>query len=889
MKYLISILLLTMVIGHTLMAQKMTFPDLKNRNYKANEGSDLQSTPCKGTINPHLINEDWNITLKNYGAYHHTSSIPTKQLEILKKTANDVRVAKITPEKIEHTPSGRVETTPPFLGRNFRGNLRGNNVPMDNSMAISRNGFIVSAINSNVLFSNPEGKVTYNKGFADFFTLLGLGTRMYDPRVIYDVEANRFVFMCLHGSEPANTFLCLAFSKTEDPNGEWNYYKIDGNPSGDDRWFDYPNIALSKSDFYIAGLMRDLPGDWQYSVMYQIDKNDGYEGNPLTWKYYNDLKDADNLPSFNLVPALSGWNTLLTPGMYFVSNNATGGNTYNLYYTTESVKNNPSLISLQTLGTTTQLAPDARQPNTANVLNTFDSRIWSAMYLNGTIHMGSHVNTPAGDVGLFYGRMKVSDLDLQTDVLTFSGQDFGFPSFAAFGNQADSEEILVNYLISGPSIFPGQQQRVCSGNGASFLWSEPVDLKAGASFINVLSDNFERWGDYTTAGRRFVNNRTEAWVTGCFGETGGYSTWLGQLLDANQEKSMPMAEFTADLTTTQKDTTIRFNDLTAHNPTSWSWTFEGGVPATSTEKAPSVRYNAYGSFDVKLVVTNDLGTDTLVKPDFIHIQEAVTKPKANFYIINDTIFTGDFVNFVNQSSENSITYKWTFTGGIPGTSNEKEPVIQYKSAGTFLVALTVANIAGTSTKILQKAVVVQKRAIPNVQISADKTIIMPGDSIHFFDKTQGGPSQWKWFFSGGEPAESTAQNPVVKYPNEGKFDVTLVASNEEGIDSVTKLSYVHVGQSSIEENPILTDLQLYPNPVTDNQVNLVFQQATKEDIQIYLLNNQGNVIKYIYDDVVKAGKNVLTFNTTHLSDGLYFVAFSKGSKILKTVTFTVIH
>jgi len=29
-------------------------------------------------------------------------------------------------------------------------------------MAISRNGFIISAINSNVIFSNPEGKVTYN-------------------------------------------------------------------------------------------------------------------------------------------------------------------------------------------------------------------------------------------------------------------------------------------------------------------------------------------------------------------------------------------------------------------------------------------------------------------------------------------------------------------------------------------------------------------------------------------------------------------------------------------------------------------------------------------------------------------------------------------------------
>ncbi len=889
MKYLISILLLSAIFCHPITAQKMTMPDLKNRNYKANKGSELQSTPCKATINPHLINEDWNITLKNYGAYHHTSSIPTKQLELLKKTANEVRETKNTPIKIQGSPSGRVETSPPFLGRNFRGNIRGTSVPMDNSMAISRNGFIVSAINTNVIFSNPDGKVTYSKGLADFFTLLGLGTRMYDPRVIYDVESHRFIFMCLHGSEPGNTYLCIAFSKTEDPNGEWNYYKIDGNPSGDDRWFDYPNIAISRSDFYIAGLMRDLPGDWKYSVMYQIDKNDGYEGKPLTWKYYNDLKDADNLPSFNLVPALSGWNTLLTPGMYFVSNNATGGNTYNLYYTTESVKNNPSLISLQTLGTTTQLAPDARQPNTANVLNTFDSRIWSAMYLNGTIHMGSHVNTPAGDVGLFYGRMKVSDLDLQTNVLTFSGQDFGFPSFAAFGRQENDEEILVNYLISGPEIFPSQQQRVCSGNGASFLWSEPVTLKAGSSFINVLSDNFERWGDYTTAGRRFVNNRTEARVTGCFGETGGYSTWLGQLLDENQEKSMPMAEFTSDLTTTHKDTSILYSDITGHNPSSWSWTFEGGSPSTSTEKSPKILYNTNGSFDVRLIVTNDLGTDTIVKQDYIHIQDPETKPIADFIVVNDTIFTQDSVYFSNRCSANSVTYKWTFPSGSPGTSTEKDPVIQYKNVGTNLVALTTANIAGTSTKILQKAVVVKKRTIPSVLISSDKNMIMPGESIHFFDKTQGGPTQWKWYFSGGEPAESTAQNPEVKYPNEGKFDVTLVASNAEGKDSVTMLSYVQVGQSSVEENSILTDLKLYPNPVTENQVSLEFEQKAKEDLQIYLLNAQGNVIKSIYDDVVKVGRNVLTFNTTHLSDGLYFVAFSKGSKILKTASFTVIH
>lgn len=880
----VTVLLISIFVMALHAQQNMILPDLKGRKVAIHAGSSNLTSACAGTINPRLMEDDWNVVLKNFSAFNHTASIPLDAFKALKREANDLR--ELNNGKVNANDQ-RYITEQPLIGRNFRGNIRGSGVPMDNSMAISRNGFIVSAINSNVIFSGPDGKVTLTKGFPDFFKLLNLGTRMYDPRVIYDVEQNKFIFMVLHGSEPSNTFLCIAFSRTEDPNGEWNYYKVDGNPSGDDRWFDYPNIAISKNDFYITGLMRDTPGDWQYSVLYQIDKNDGFLGKPLTWKYYNDLKDADGLPSFNLVPTPSGWDYLIGPGMYFVSNKPNGGDTYNLYYTTGSINENPSLVSLQTTGLLTTLAPDGRQKNTNNVLNTFDSRIWSAMYLNGAIHMGSHVNTPNGDVGLFYGRMSVSDLTLHTDVLTTTGRDYGFPSFSAFGSKESDDDILVNYLVAGPDIFPGQEQRVCKGT-SSFEWSEPVLLKEGVGFVNALQDNNERWGDYTTSCRRFFDGRTECWVTGCFGESASYGTWLGQFLRPEDEMTKPMGEFTADFTTTTKGSNIQFTDLTSQNPVEWIWQFEGGSITTSTDRNPIVTYTDNGAYDVTLIVQNDLGTDTIVKYDYIHIQDAETAPTANFSYDRDTIYKDGSVQFTNLSSENSVNYKWTFTNGSPATSIDKNPLVKYTKAGSHLVALSVANIAGSNSKIIQKAITVLNRSIPKAAFSSDVQSIVPNGTIQFNNNSTGGPTLVKWYFEGGSPNESSTVNPIVSYENEGVYDVTLVVENELGKDSVTIADYVTVGTSSLEETNPIIDFVLFPNPVQHDMVTVDFYNLNTQKYKIDLKDATGRVVKTLYDDKVKSGQNKLTFYTYNLMAGTYYLVMSIGDKVVKTASLVVV-
>lgn len=870
----------TFLVVHT--QERMVFPSQSNLSF-ISSGSTIGSVECNGKMVPHLNPNNWDVQMTNIESFKHATTLSHDEMLALKKQANNTKNTEIKGLVIQETALQIDSQYLARLGHNFRGNTRGTNVPMDNTMAISHNGHIISAINSNIIFTQPDGKITYNKGFSDFFTLLGLGTRMYDPRVIYDTEARKFIFMCLHGSEPSNTYLCLAFSETEDPNGVWNYYSIKGNPEGDDNWFDYPNIAVSNQDYYLTGLMRDRNGDWQYSVMFQIDKNDGYKGDALRFKYYNDINDSDGSKSFNLVPTPSGWEDLLTPGMYFVSNNPTGGNTYNLHFTTESLHNNPTLMAIQSIGFETSLAPDARQPNTEKRLNTFDSRIWSAMYLDGTIHMGSHVNTTAGDVGLFYGRMNIEDAKVNATVLHIPDLDFAFPSFAAFGLNKSDSEIMINYLVSGTSTFASQEVRICKGKDDEFVWSSPTWVREGRSVINVLTGEVDRWGDYTTSGRRFIKNRVETWVTGCFGEMQSYGTWLGQLTSSDRDSSTLFLDFVASKTTTPKGTDIVFNDLTEGDIQQRKWLFEGGTPSESQEENPVISYPENGVFSVTLIVDSQFKKDTLTKVAYIFIQEDEVPPVAAFTQDKDTIYMGEDVQFTNLSSLNSKTFRWTFINGSPRTSQEINPTINYNRTGSHPVALSAFNIAGVDGITVQRAVTVLPRQKPIATIEADRTQIASGDAVHFFDKSLGGIERRRWYFDGGTPAISTEKSPVIVYDNDGSYDVTLVVENDLGLDSLVLSDFIQVGVSSSDNLTDIMNLKIFPNPVTDERLAIEFFMPDSQRLSFVLYDVMGVPVKVVYDDKIKYGHNILRFNMGHLKPGLYLMKLQDSGKIIKTV------
>lgn len=72
-----------------------------------------------------------------------------------------------------------------------------------------------------------------------------------------------------------------------------------------------------------------------------------------------------------------------------------------------------------------------------------------------------------------------------------------------------------------------------------------------------------------------------------------------------------------------------------------------------------------------------------------------------------------------------------------------------------------------------------------------------GITVNFTDKslisTPVSPiTNWKWVFSGGTPASSNVQNPAVVYSTPGTYPVTLIVTNNNGTDTVTKTALINI-------------------------------------------------------------------------------------------------
>ena len=83
----------------------------------------------------------------------------------------------------------------------------------------------------------------------------------------------------------------------------------------------------------------------------------------------------------------------------------------------------------------------------------------------------------------------------------------------------------------------------------------------------------------------------------------------------------PTAEFTSDLTQVCPGNSINFYNYSAWPGTTFSWSFPGGVPATSSLQNPTINYPNGGNYDVTLTVTNGGINQTITLPNYVSITE----------------------------------------------------------------------------------------------------------------------------------------------------------------------------------------------------------------------------------------------------------------------------
>lgn len=114
---------------------------------------------------------------------------------------------------------------------------------------------------------------------------------------------------------------------------------------------------------------------------------------------------------------------------------------------------------------------------------------------------------------------------------------------------------------------------------------------------------------------------------------------------------------------------IQFSDQSIGSPNSFEWTFNGGTPSSSTAKNPVVTYSNTGTFDVKLKITNALGSDSITKVSHINVASSslvnVSLMSQSLPICsNDTLFVS--AQAVNEGL--SPIYTWYVNNTIVGVN-----------------------------------------------------------------------------------------------------------------------------------------------------------------------------------------------------------------------------
>lgn len=162
--------------------------------------------------------------------------------------------------------------------------------------------------------------------------------------------------------------------------------------------------------------------------------------------------------------------------------------------------------------------------------------------------------------------------------------------------------------------------------------------------------------------------------------------------------SIITADFSVDRTEVTNMDEIVFTDMSLGYPDSWKWTFTspGAEPVSSSERNPVIKLEP-GLWTVRLEVSNPNAKDTKEVKDMIKVIDKYAV-SAGFTAASRTTYAGGKIHFRDASIGSASEWKWTFEGGVPASSSEKEPVVTYSAPGQYKVAVTVSNEVNSSEK-----------------------------------------------------------------------------------------------------------------------------------------------------------------------------------------------
>jgi len=322
---------------------------------------------------------------------------------------------------------------------------------------------------------------------------------------------------------------------------------------------------------------------------------------------------------------------------------------------------------------------------------------------------------------------------------------------------------------------------------------------------------------------------------------------------------------------------IIFYNKSQNNPTSYQWYFQGGTPATSNLANPTITYSTVGNFQVKLIVTNGVGGDSLIMNNYINV---TTPPvgQALPYSENFESFAFPANGITIDNPDGGITWgRDTIAVAYQGIASAKINNLINTNYGQsdamLLPRFDFTSFTGTPYLFFKWAY-----AKSDANYSDEIIVLVSKDCgvtwTQVFYRTGAamttGPTQTTPYIPDSSTVWKTANINLATYSSFQNVQIKIVNVTDGGNNLYIDNINLGANTTGISENEnLISEFNIYPNP-SSSSFEITYSLFKPSSVQIIITDVLGRVVYTSLNEELSERTHKQNINQ-NLSNGIYNV------------------
>lgn len=426
----------------------------------------------------------------------------------------------------------------------------------------------------------------------------------------------------------------------------------------------------------------------------------------------------------------------------------------------------------------------------------------------------------------------------------------------------------------------------------SSIGTNPCDASSNKNVENIMN--------YSSCPKMFTQGQVTRMRTAIQSSIGGRNNlWTASNLTATGISTSytcaPVADFKSNKTNVCVGSSVTFTtqSYVGSGAGTYTWTFQGGTPATSNATSQAVTYATPGTYSVSLTASNGSGSNTINRISYITVYNGAGGAAApNVHDFETTGIPSD-INVVNGNTGTVAWTQNTTTGASAttkcmflnnaSTSNTighidyfETPFYNFSTTTgislSYYYAYAKKNAAQVDTFKVQYSLDCGGTwaNVLGIPTTAAMATASGGTTTAAFTPSA---TQWKQVSVSSALMAALNNKPSVKFRFYFRNDVALTSANNIYIDQINISGTVGLNEL---ENEI--ELALYPNP-TNNTSVIEFSSKATDKINITVLDMLGKTMEQCHNLDGSNGKISYTINQSgQLAQGIYLVNLEVNGK-----------